>query len=214
MLQVADLTSTDLLAALDVHNAAFAGSIGVALGPRYGRALFTWFLENSEATKLVCRESAEVLGYALGAPLCHGSRLSRAMLAPALTSLVSHPSLVFHPHFVAAMPKRLRQIARGLSFGPAESSEVALRQGYGLWAIGVSTRRQRAGIGGLLLSAFEDRAWQLGYDSIVLTVRAHNAPAIHLYESRGWKPVGPARSGVVTFYRGNEEAGHDGGKSA
>jgi len=75
--------------------------------------------------------------------------------------------------------------------------------GYaGLWfdgdvsqvmTIGVAPAAQRRGIGAALLGAIVAQSRELGAEAVLLEVRVDNDPAIRLYESFGFEPLGLRR---------------------
>ncbi|MGH7609841.1 MAG: ribosomal protein S18-alanine N-acetyltransferase [Candidatus Dormibacteria bacterium] len=83
--------------------------------------------------------------------------------------------------------------------------------GYGgLWAvgeeahvttIGVRAEDQGRGHGRLIFAALINRAYQLGVQFVSLEVRPTNEPAIHLYETFGFKVIGRRRG----YYTDNGE---------
>lgn len=68
--------------------------------------------------------------------------------------------------------------------------------------VAVDPDRQGAGLGRLLLGALVDRATVQGVRSLMLEVRADNAPAIRLYERHGFVPVHTRRG----YYPGGVDA--------
>jgi len=83
--------------------------------------------------------------------------------------------------------------------------------GYGgLWAvgeeshittIGVAAECQGQGLGKAIFTALVSRSYELRANFISLEVRPHNEPAIHLYESFGFKVIGRRRG----YYTDNGE---------
>jgi ribosomal protein S18 acetylase RimI-like enzyme len=72
----------------------------------------------------------------------------------------------------------------GRESDPAEAAYLSL--------LAVDPGVQGAGWGSRLLASATGAAREAGYPSIVLHSLTDNAAAMHLYESRGWTPVGEA----------------------
>ncbi len=67
--------------------------------------------------------------------------------------------------------------------------------------IAVEENRRRQGTGSALMANAEAFAEVEGLESLILEVRASNAPAIRLYEKHGFRPVGRRKN----YYRKPEE---------
>ena len=67
--------------------------------------------------------------------------------------------------------------------------------------IGVTTRKQRHGLGTALLGALLAEAGQCGARQVDLEVRADNAIAIAMYEKHGFQTIGVRRG----YYTDNRE---------
>ncbi|MEU6343133.1 GNAT family N-acetyltransferase [Streptomyces sp. NPDC046977] len=75
--------------------------------------------------------------------------------------------------------------------GEACGSMMWMPSGTGAVLVGihVAPEHRRRGFGGLLLDAFAGQAREAGCDVLSLGVFVGN-PAVHLYESRGYRPTG------------------------
>lgn len=196
-IQIGTVGLSDLPSLTRVHQAAFAGTLGASLGPRYIEAMFRWYLLEPGAINLVALHGAEIAGYVFGAADGHWDRFNRALAPTVVASLLRRPRNLLHPRFLEKIPLHLRSV-----FGPRRPEEGTVADDepvYNLCGIGVSPSLRKQGIAADLIDQFEGRAWAAGFGSIILSVHASNTAARRLYESRSWRTT--SDDGHVARYR-------------
>lgn len=169
-----------------LHCDVFAGSMNARLGIDYVKALINWFVSNHNRFALAAVESPnQIVGYVLGTAHSELGRMTADLLAPAFRGLLRRPWLLLDSEFRKVSFGRL---ARARKVGAVEDLECDLPHPvFSLVGIGVSTKARGKHIGKQLMTAFEQRSIGLGANSLELTVRKENGPAIHLYRSCGWR---------------------------
>lgn len=187
-IQVRTLTKADLPALLPVHEAAFAGSLGVMLGRRYLRAFLTWFLDQPDTINLIGMVDDRLAGYAFGGPDGYASRLNRDLLGVIALAVLTHPQVILKSGFAAQIPGRVRSLLGRSTSDPRPAAQPTHKV-YKLVGIGVAPDFQRRGIAQALVREFEQRVWAQGYDEIRLSVYSHNTGAQALYTRCGWQPI-------------------------
>jgi ribosomal protein S18 acetylase RimI-like enzyme len=179
---VSDATPADLDAVLPLHERAFAGTMGVALGRPYLTRFLRTFLGGGDRVFLVAREGDRAIGYVFGRPAEASD--DRALLLYVGLGFVLHPTILARADIRAEVVRRLR------GFDQAEEEAPGLpTPTLTLVGIGTEPGEWGRGVGRLLIEAFEQRTRTLGYASARLSVYRDNDRARHLYESCGWKPV-------------------------
>jgi ribosomal protein S18 acetylase RimI-like enzyme len=184
-------TQGDIPSLTRLHRVVFDGTIGVALGEKYSSNFIEWFVCSSKAIVLVAREDEMTAGYVFGALNGYASEMNRALLGVIFGALLTHPCVICDPRLLRQIPARLRSLLRLPSRSIATSVPVSdpTSRVYRLTAIGVSPRYRKRGLGKMLMEAYEQRVWDLGFDMIHLSVYSQNHEARRLYERCGWYPV-------------------------
>ncbi|MBZ0294176.1 MAG: GNAT family N-acetyltransferase [Anaerolineae bacterium] len=198
--QVRPARLSDLPAYVPLHQAAFAGSMGVELGKRYVTNFLKWFITDPEALNLICEADGRLAGYAFGAPQGYNTRMNRALIGTIALATITHPWLFARSGFLAQLPERLRHLLgrSNKAPSPALSSDEPPRRLFRMVGLGVSPDFRRQGIGQQLIKAYEDEAWARGYEALQLSVYENNSGARALYETCGWKPI-KSNGKVVTY---------------
>ena len=184
---------------LQAHTAAFAGSLGVALGQRYVTEFVKWFITDDEAISLVAENDGRIAGYVFGAPTGYGTRMNRALIGTIAWATITHPGVVVRSGFLGQIPGRVRALL-GAASTDSEPTPGRAERSFRLTGIGVSPEFLRQGVAQGLIHGYEEQVWERGYDAIYLSVYGTNRRARALYERCGWRQV---RGGdVVTYRRG------------
>lgn len=196
-LLIRPIQEADLPQFVPLHQAAFAGSLGVELGTMYVTAFLRWFINYPEAISLICEVDGKMAGYVFGAPQGYNSRMNRDLLTVIGVAALTHPQLYLRPGFLAQIPERLGSLLGRSKKQPTAPSQPTLRT-FRLVGIGVSPNFRRLGVGQKLITSYEERVWALGYEEIRLSVYETNEGAKALYKNSGWQPV--SGNGTVTTY--------------
>jgi ribosomal protein S18 acetylase RimI-like enzyme len=184
----------DLEAVLPIHEMAFAGTMGVALGRPYLRPFLRSFVEQPESLFLVARGERGPLGYVVGRPV--GPAGDRRLLVAVAAGMVTHPWVAFRRDVRAEVVRRLR----GLRAAAASGDPVLPEPVLSLVGIGTAPEARGQGVGTALVAAFEDEVTARGFASARLSVFRDNEPARHLYESRGWQPHEHPTKATLLYY--------------
>jgi ribosomal protein S18 acetylase RimI-like enzyme len=187
----------DIEASTQVHLRAFKGYMNASLGENYSRSFLNWFITNDIATSWVVAEGNEVLGYIVGASIGYDSVLNKALLKTGILSILSHPTILFHTHFVETIKSRLRLLLSPQKVITEVSNEPA-GMGISLVGIAVDPRNTKKGVGTILMQTFEQHAKQAGYNYMRLSVYEVNNQARKLYSKSGWKLL--KTEGPVLYY--------------
>jgi ribosomal protein S18 acetylase RimI-like enzyme len=181
------------------HIAAFAGSLGVALGERYATEFLKWFVTDSEAISLVCDKDGQIAGYVFGAPTGYNTRMNRALLGTIALSTITHPQVVLRSGFFRQIPERARALVGKALRTPEPRTPATAERSFRLTGIGVSPNFRRQGIAQTLIRDYEEQVWDRGYEAIYLSVYGTNTQVRALYEGCGWLAVNDGE--VVTYKR-------------
>lgn len=189
----------DLHAIAECHRKAFPRTLSSAMGTRYLCKMLEWYLVDDRAFLFFIEENGVCCGYCGGlkfdGTFTFGSASSMIQhsFGPAVKAFVLKPWLLFHPEFLSKyklVAKNVyKRISRILGIRPSRISnrtESIPEPHAGLIVIGVHPDFQGKGYGSLLLSEFEVRAAEFGFENLRLTVRSDNHKAIRAYERNGW----------------------------
>jgi ribosomal-protein-alanine N-acetyltransferase len=170
-----------------LHRAAFRGSMGVGLGARYTRALLRHYVACDACLFLVSvpHRSGPVDGYVFGAPLRHLGEIDRRLAVPSAVGMATHPWLLARRAVLAEAWNRVRGHHAVDTTAPDPATTFALV------GIGVDPTARGRGVGRALLAGFEQHVDPDAYAACELTVYEDNVAARALYESTGWRCVGP-----------------------
>ena len=188
---------------VQAHMAAFADSLGVALGERYVTEFLKWFIRDGEAVSLVAEKDGRIAGYVFGAPTGYGTRMNRALVGTIAWATITHPGVVARSGFFRQGPGRVRALL-GAASTAREPTPRTPERSFRLTGIGVSPEFLRQGIAQALLHGYEEQVWERGYDVLYLSVYGTNQRARALYERCGWRQV---RDGDVVTYRRERRRG-------
>ena len=177
------------------HITCFPGSLSSRLGINYVKKTLEWFLVSPDRFLYHVEIDNKIAGYCGGfVPQKYGDGSSSGMLQyafnQAITGLVIHPWLLFHPEvrqqykFLWLNIKRKftgKVIPLGQPIAnPEKPSHV------GLVVIGVHPHNRGSGVAQLLADEFENRAKTYGRHELVLSVKTDNQRAIKAYKKFGW----------------------------
>ncbi len=186
-----------------VHMQAFKGAMNTRLGLTYVREFLAWFIRLEGGVSLVAimgsRESEQVVGYLVGAPLDYGKEMNRDLFWIAGWNTMIRPWLFLSHQFRETIKGRLSTL-----FKPAQNalSQVDLpTPAMSVVGLAVLPNFQGQNIGKELLRAFEKRARELHVRSLRLSVYPENSAARRAYENCGWVPSeGSVSSGKTLYY--------------
>lgn len=187
---VRPMTRSDVAEVARLHRAAFAGSLGVALGDRYGRRMLRWYLDEPGAIALVATRGPRIVGYVFGADDRRWSALNRALLASAVAGVLRRPWIVLQPAFLRKVPERLGNLFHRVPMDSVPAEERVRKTGgvFDLVGIGVAPDARGQRIGEALIDAFVDRVRETSrFRSVLLGVYATNRSAHRSYERNGFR---------------------------
>ncbi|MEZ5354106.1 MAG: GNAT family N-acetyltransferase [Bryobacteraceae bacterium] len=206
-LAVCSCQLNDLQAVAGIHMKAFAARPMSALGRDAVRRYYHWLMDevHTEAYRITAVDSddGKVLGF------CFAGRYEGAtagFLAKnrgfLMLKVVERPWLVFNNSLlrsrVVSAVKTLRTTSRTADRPPTPewlAARAALRNSFGVLAIGVHPAHQGKGIGKLLMANVEAEARRRGRQRMHLSVDIDNARAIGFYQRLGWVKSPPADGG-------------------
>lgn len=212
---VRPMSRADVPAVASLHELAFAGSLGVALGTTYVRRMLEQFLVARDAICLVHEVDGGLAGYVFGAPDVEWPLLNRRMLPSIALAVLAHPNVLLYPACRRKTVGRLKSVVLRVTPIASHTPQQQTRAPapvYDLVGIGVHPRSRGRGVAQALMAAFEQEATRRGYRSLLLSAHADNRAARRLYEGRRWAVLSEAEGAV--YYLKTFDAPHDSGPNA
>jgi ribosomal protein S18 acetylase RimI-like enzyme len=183
-----------------LHEECFPEYYLTNLGPSFLRAVYSWYVQGSEAIAHVAIDRGEsVAGFVAGTVDDSNYRRSlfrRAWWPMALALVqrfISNPVLTLR-----LMDERKELVRQALSTiltgrsreaGQTDVDSDKELHTASLVSIGVKPAARRSGLGAALSELFVREAWDRGCERIILSVRDDNTEARRFYESMDWEEV-------------------------
>jgi ribosomal protein S18 acetylase RimI-like enzyme len=198
-LAIADYTEADVRALTDIHMAAFRGYMNAGIGPSYVRALLRWFLDRPGAIALKAQRGGLPCGYVAGMAIAEHADLNRDLLVVSAVGVASHPWVMLQKRYRKSAWAKIKRAFKRRRPAEVPKSAAVEGRGAGLFSIAADPRCSGRGVGAALMKAFEQRAAELGYHYLQLSVYADNARARAVYDKAGWELCDSG--GEVVTYR-------------
>lgn len=192
---VVPATAADLPGVLPMHEAAFGGTMGVALGRAYLRRFLAGFVEHEDRVFLVASLDGALAGYVFGRPVAEAGSDDRRLAPLAAWGVLTHPRIWVRADIRAELVRRLRSVRQ-----PAPPSPSLPEPVLSLVGIGTDPDRRGQGVGAQLIEAFEAEGARRGYASLRLSVYADNVTARRVYERAGWSPLAHPTNPALLYY--------------
>ena len=181
------------------HISAFPDSLSSKMGLRYLKKMIEWYLADEKRFLFHIEENGKCAGYC-GGMIHDGTQTSGSASGmiqysfnEAIMSILLRPWLLFNKEIISKyslitknINKRFKNKKTTIVIDQRKKASVIIEPSVGLVVIGVSSEFQGKGYGSLLLQEFENRAKEMNYKLINLTVRNDNTQAIKAYERNGW----------------------------
>lgn len=181
------------------HISAFPDSLSSKMGLSYLKKMIEWYLADEKRFLFHIEENGKCAGYC-GGMIHDGTQTSGSASGmiqysfnEAVISILLRPWLLFHKEIISKytlitknIKKRFKNKKNTVSTDQRKKAYLKIEPSVGLVVIGVSSEFQGKGYGTLLLQEFENRAKEMNYKLINLTVRNDNTQAIKAYERNGW----------------------------
>ena len=168
----------DLENLIQIHINSFQGYLNTSLGENYVRSMLKWFIKLDSALLLVCYNSEQIIGYAMGAPDGYSVNLQKALLPKMIWGILTHPKFFAHPKFFGQLKIRIRNMFKMKS---QLSDEIQLEKQifrkndtYTLVGLAISPEFRGTIIIFQLLKEFENHVWAKKFKAIRLTVYKFN----------------------------------------
>lgn len=181
-----------------IHKAAFKGYMNSSMGKGYIKAFLKWFLTYQGTVTLMAQMDDTACGYIVGAPMGYDSVMNQALFNTALIGILTHPLVLFHKNFLAAVVIKLKMIV-GLKH-VNKAKDTLPGKGISLVGIAVDPACEGKGVGKQLMQQFEQQAIQKGMDYMCLSVYSSNQRAKSVYEKQGWALL-QDNDGVMYYYK-------------
>jgi ribosomal protein S18 acetylase RimI-like enzyme len=186
--QIAALTPSDLLAIAHLHARAFPDAAITALGPDIVEHYYEWLLVGPhDAQILGAWSNGRLLGFCAGG-VFRGAmsgflRKNRIRLA---ARVARHPRLLANAIIRDRIVSAARTMIRFSRVTRAVTAPEPAERRFGILAIATDPDVWGRGAGRALMQASEQRARELGFPVMTLTVHPDNHRAVAFYEQLGW----------------------------
>jgi ribosomal protein S18 acetylase RimI-like enzyme len=193
------MTENDVEEVAGAHLRAFKGYLNASIGRKYVRQFLRWFINSPIGISLVLESEGKLIGYVVGAKLGYNKELNKSLFKTGIISIVTHPGVLFHTHFIRNVRNRLKSLfskstkSEGIYVEPAGS-------GVSLVGIAIDPLSSKKGGGSLLINAFEKESIEAGYNYMRLSVYEVNESALNLYKKNGWQLLSN-ESPVLYYYK-------------
>ena len=197
-MSVEKIESADITELVEVHHQSFQGYINTCIGRNYTYGFFDWFLHYSNSVTLKAFSDKGIVGYVVGAKIGYNTELNRRLKPLAVKGVLSKPTVLLHKHFLFILKSRIKVLLSRSK----NNTELKEPEGKGLSLVGIGILPSEAGkgYGKDLMKAFEEKAIELGYDYLRLSVYKSNERAKALYSKQGWKSV-ETSTPILYFYK-------------
>jgi ribosomal protein S18 acetylase RimI-like enzyme len=198
-MNVRRMTHNDVNEVTDAHLRAFKGYLNASIGRSYVCEFLRWFINSPIGISLVLESEGKLIGYVVGAKLGYNKELNKALLKTGIISIVAHPGVLFHRHFIGNVRNRLKSLfSKGTKFESANIEPAG--SGVSLVGIAIDPQCSKKGGGSLLIKAFEKESIQARYNYMKLSVYEINQSALNLYTRNGWQLLSN-ESPVLYYYK-------------
>ena len=181
----------DLENLIQIHLDSFQGYLNTSLGVNYVRCMLKWFIKLDSALLLVCYNSEQIIGYAMGAPDGYSVNLQKALLTKMIWGILTHPKSFAHPNFFSQFKIRIQNMFKMKSqFTDKIQLEKQIfnkSDTYTLVGLAISPEFRGNIIIFQLLKEFEKHVWAKKFKAIRLTVYKFNNSVIQLYKYLKWE---------------------------
>lgn len=198
-MNVRRMNENDVEEVASAHLRAFKGYLNASIGSNYVRQFLRWFINSPIGISLVLESDGKLIGYVVGAKLGYNKELNKSLFKTGVISIVTHPGVLFHTHFIRNVRNRLKSLfskstkSEGTYVEPAGS-------GVSLVGIAIDPNSAKKGGGSLLINAFEKESIEAGYNYMRLSVYEVNESALNLYKRNGWQLLSN-ESPVLYYYK-------------
>ena len=176
---------------IQIHLNSFQGYLNTLLGTNYLKAMFKWFIKVDSALLLVCYNSEQIIGYAMGAQDGYSQNMQKDLLPNIIWGMLTNPQFIIHPNVFGQFKFRLQNI---LNVKSKTNDKIKLKDRiihkdntYALVGLAISPEFRGSIITFKLLKEFENHVWRRKFEAIRLTVYKFNASVIQLYKYMKWK---------------------------
>ena len=190
---------SDLDNIAECHKSAFPDSLSSKMGIKYLKKMIEWYLADEKRFLFHIEENGKCAGYC-GGMIHDGTQISGSASGmiqysfnEAVKSILLRPWLLFDKEIISKyslitknIKSRFKKKKKISATDQKKNTLVRIEPSLGLVVIGVSSEFQGKGYGSLLLQEFENRAKEMNFKLINLTVRNNNSQAIKAYERNGW----------------------------
>ena len=181
----------DLENLIQIHLDSFQGYLNTSLGVNYVRSMLKWFIKLDSALLLVCYNSEQIIGYAMGAPDGYSVNLQKALLTKMIWGILTHPKSFAHPNFFGQFKIRIQNMFKMKSqFTDKIQLEKQIfnkSDTYTLVGLAISPEFRGNIIIFQLLKEFEKHVWAKKFKAFRLTVYKFNNSVIQLYKYLKWE---------------------------
>jgi ribosomal protein S18 acetylase RimI-like enzyme len=187
------MVKSDLPQVAAIHQVAFRDDIATLLGERVLIAQYAWFSKHFPHLAIVCEQNNQVIGFVVGAASAYRKQMWKNIAPQVLIALLLHPWILFHldvrrmfrnPQYLNNILRRIVPNKQSNKEPKKATSQATSKIKLAIVAVAPFSRGQ--GVGQDLISAFEEKAIENGFEELVLYVKEENLAARRVYEKAGW----------------------------
>lgn len=190
-IDIKEMSNDDLIQVAKVHIKAFKGSFLSKLGVGAVKRYYDWQINGPHSHYCIVAEiDGKVVGFCVGG-ISRGAMIGflRRHKFYLVTKLLSKFYLLLNKDFLAKFLSALKMFVKKMVFVEENKIEKRTSDTYGILAICVLPEMQGSGVAKELMIESENKAKEMGFLGMHLTVESKNRRAIRFYEKLGYFKV-------------------------
>jgi len=193
----------DLPKLVKCYKSCFAGSLTTQLGDQFLSKIIEWYIVTDEAFLFCWKDGEKYLGFC-GGKIGIGSSTAMLQYAfkAAFLSILGRPWIIFNPSVFSKWRFIISNIKKKFfKKNINNKSSKKTKKSIGLITIGVLSEGRGKGIGNDLMTEFDNKVINLGYEKAHLSAKKSNTLGINLYLRHGWEIKGPSGDKSISLIK-------------